>query len=176
MIAVLLITALFVFISVYFFFRSEKLQRTIILLKRDSLKAQKESQVYSKAMVLIASNTEDFAKNRLRLLLSKTQNQKILVELALIKLFIDNYAVIFSECLMKKGTLQSMTKSCFSTMDADSYRDFFEKIIKKDSKIQRLWNSNNLIGFISMVEALLVRYEDSLQNSPVTEDSTLDNH
>lgn len=176
MIAVLLITALFVLISVYFFFRSEKLQRTIILLKRDSLKAQKESQVYSKAMALIATNTENFAKNRLLLLLNKTQNQKTLDELALIKLFIDNYALIFRECLMKKGTLQSMTKGCFSNMEADAYRNFSEKIIKKDSKIQRLWNSNNLIGFISMVEALLVRYEDSLQNTPVTEDATVDNH
>ena len=64
MIAVLLITALFVFISVYFFFRAEKLQRLIAVLNRDTAKAQKENQLLSKSMALMAGNTEGFVKNR----------------------------------------------------------------------------------------------------------------
>ena len=71
MIAVLMVTALFVFVSVYFFFRAEKLQGTIVLMKRESAKAQKENQVFSKSMASIAGNTEEFAKNRLQILSDK---------------------------------------------------------------------------------------------------------
>ena len=172
MIAVLLITALFVFVSVYFFFRAEKLQRSIVLLKRDTAKTQKENQVLSKSMALMAGNTEDFVKNRLQLLLNKSQDKKYLDELALIKPFIDNYSLIFKECLMKKGRLHIITKKCFSNQEGDAYKSFFETIIKKDSKIQRLWNINNFIGFISLVEALLVKYEEQSQKKPSLEDAS----
>jgi len=171
MIAVLLITALFVFISVYFFFRAEKLQRSIVLLKRDTAITQKENQIFSKSMALMAGNTEAFAKNRLQLLLKKTQNKDALTELTLIKPFIDSYSLIFKECLMKKGRLQAATKKCFSSQEGDVYKDFFETIIKKDSKILRLWNSNNFIGFISLAEALLVKYEEQSQKKLATEKS-----
>jgi len=171
MIAVLLITALFVFISVYFFFRAEKLQRSIVLLKRDTAQSQKENQILSKSMASMAGNTEEFAKNRLQLLLKKNQNKKNANELALIKPFIDHYSLIFKECLLKKGRLHTITKKCFSNLEGDLFKDFFEQVIKKDSKIQRLWNSNNFIGFISLVEALLVKYEEQSQSDSIKEDS-----
>lgn len=172
MIAVLLITALFIFISVYFFFRAEKLQRALILLKRDTAKTQKENQILSKSMVLMAGNTEEFTKNRLQLLFNNTKDQKTLDELALIKPFIDSYSLIFKECLINKGRLHAITKKCFSNNEKDIYKDFFDKIIKKDSKIQRLWNSNNFIGFISMTETLLVNFEEKLHDCAVAKDST----
>lgn len=167
MIVVLLITALFVFISIYFFFRAEKLQRSILLQKRETEKSLKESQVLSKAMGQVANNAENFAKNRLQILVNKSQKQEILDELSLIKPFIDNYALIFKECLMKKGKLHSITKKCLSHQGEDCYKEFFDKIIKKDSKIQRLWNSNNFIAFISLAEALLVKYEEQTEVSDV---------
>lgn len=169
MIAVLLITALFIFISVYFFFRAEKLQQSIILIKRETAKSLKENQILSKSMVQMASNTEEFAKSRLQVLLNKFQEQDILDELALIKPFIDNYSLIFKECLMKKGKLHSITRKCLSNQENELYKNFFEKIIKKDPKIQRLWNSNNFIGFISLTEALLVKYEVHKNTSDATE-------
>jgi len=173
MIAVLLITALFVFISVYFFFRAEKLQRTIVLLKRDTAKTQKENQIFSKSMALMAGNTEEYAKSRLQLLLVKTQDKKTLNELDLIKPFINNYSLIFKECLMKKGKLQSTTRKCFANLDGDVFKEFFETIIKKDNKVQRLWNSNNFIGFISLAEALLVKYEEKSQSNLPLESSAV---
>ncbi len=154
MIAVLLITILFVIISIYFFFRAEKLQRSIVLLKRDTAKTQKENLVLSKSMALMAGNSEEFAKNRLQLLLNNPHSQKYSNELTLIKPFIENYSRIFKECVLKKGKLHSTTKKCFSSQEKDTFKEFFEKVIKKDSKIQRLWNSNNFIGFISLAEAL----------------------
>ncbi len=171
MIAVLLITALFVILSVYFFFRAEKLQRQMITLKRDTAKIKSENQVLSKSMGLIASNNEEFAKNRLQLLLNKYQEHDVLDELALIEPFINNYSQIFKECLLKKGKLHSATRKCFSSQEEELYKVFFEKIIKNDTKVQRLWNSNNFIGFVSLAEALLVKYEEQLQENIETEDS-----
>lgn len=172
MIAVLLITALFVFISVYFFFRSEKLQRSIVLLKRETAKSVKENQILSKSMSLMAGNTEEFAKKRLQASLNKHQEQEILKELNLIKPFIDNYSLIFKECLMKKEKLHSITKKCLSHQEGDIYKDFFDKIIKKDSKILRLWNHNNFIGFITLAEALLMKYEGQPQASERVENAS----
>ena len=169
MIVVLLITVLFVFISVYFFFRAEKLQRAIVLLKRETTKSLKENQVLLKSMNLMAGNTEDFAKNRLQTLLNRHQEQEILDELNLIKPFINSYSLIFKECLMKKEKLHSITKKCLSHQEDDLYKDFFDKIIKKDTKIQRLWNSNSFVGFISLTEAILVKYEVHSKESDVTE-------
>lgn len=164
MIAVLLVTALFVFISIYFFFRTEKLQRTITSMKRDASKTQQENQVFSKSMALIAGSTEEFTKKRLQCLLDKSKCSNTINQLTLIKPIIHNYAVIFKECLVKKGKLQSTIKKCFSSLEEDTYQEFFETCIKKDSKIQRLWNSNNFIGFISLVEALLVKYEEEVHS------------
>ncbi len=172
MIAVLLITALFVIISVYFFFRAERLQRSIMLLKRDTVKAQKENQILSKSMALMAANSGAFANNRLQLLLNKTQSEQNSNELTLVKPFIENYSAIFKECLMNKGKLHAITKKCLSTQGEDAYKTFSEQIIKKDKKIQRLWNSNNFIGFISLVEALLVKYEEQSQDDFTTKEET----
>jgi len=172
MIAVLLITALFVLISIYFFFRAEKLQRSIVLLKRETAKSLKENQILSKSMAQMAGNTEEFAKNRLQLLLKKQQEQDIIDELVLIKPFIESYSLIFKECLMKKEKLHAITKKCFSNQEGDLYKDFFEKIIKKDSKIQRLWNSNSFVGFISLSEALLMKYEGRSKTSDATESAS----
>lgn len=172
MIAVLLITVLFVCLSVYFFFRAEKLQHTIISLKRDTSKMQSENQAFSKAMGLVAGNTEEFYKARLQLLMQTIKDEKMLDELAIIQLLINNYALIFKGCLLKKGKLHSLTKNCLTTKEESSYQTFLEKIVKKDSKIQRVWNSNNFIGFTSMMEALLVRYEKLVLDGAATEDSS----
>ena len=164
MIAVLLITALFVFVSVYFFFRNEKLQRSLTVLNRESAKVQKENQVLSKSMSLMASNSETFTKNRLQLLIDRAICPNMINELTLIKPLINNYSFIFKACLMKKGMLHTSTKKCFSVIEADAYKNFINTIIKKDHKMLRIWNNNNFIAFVSLVEALLVKYELALQD------------
>ena len=173
MIAVLLITVLFVALSVYFFFRAEKLQQTILSLKRERAKSQQENQVFSKSMALMAKKHEEFVKNRLQLLLDQTQPEQTQNDLMLIKPLLHNYALIFKECLMKKGKMHSTTKQCFSKLEGSAYQDFISTIIKTDTKIQRLWNSNNFSGFVSLAEAILVKYErnlqNNLQNNPTTE-------
>lgn len=171
MIALLLITTLFIFISVYFFFRAEKLQRALAVLNRDTAKAQKENNLLSKSITLMAGSTEEFTKNRFQLLLDRSQCKKTTNELTLIKPFIDNYSFIFKACLMKREVLHSTTKKCFSSLEDGAYKNFIDTVIKADNRTLRLWNGNNFIGFISLVEALLVKYEQQSQDN-VTEENT----
>lgn len=166
MIAILFVTVLFVCISIYFFLRAEKLQHTIVSIKRDTSKTKTENQALSKSMTLIASNTEEFVKSRLQSLLNKEQCQD---ELMLIQPIMENYSIIFKECLVKKGKLHVSVKKCFASVGEDAYKEFFEVCVKKDEKINRLWNNNNFIGFISLVEALLVKYEEKSQCKPAEE-------
>lgn len=174
MLAVLLITALFVALSIYFYFRAEKLQHTLLRLKRETANTSKENTALTKSMALIASNHEAFAKSRLQQLLANNKEQKRSGNVELIQPLINNYVIIFGECLKGKGQLQTVTKKCFDSQDTNGYKEFVNKVIKNDVKIQRLWASNNLIGFISLVEALLVKYGDIDASSPSTKDSNVD--
>jgi hypothetical protein len=172
MLAVLLIIVLFVALSIYFFFRAEKLQHSLLRLNRETSNKLKENTALTKSIALIASNHEEFAKSRLQKLL--TNKEQCSGNIELIKPLINNYAVIFSECLKEKGKLQVAAKKCFENQGAHDYKEFVNKVIKNDEKIQRLWTSNNVIGFISLVEALLVKYESVETDSSSTQ-STLKN-
>jgi hypothetical protein len=165
MLVLLLITALFIALSIYFFFRAEKIQNTLRLLKRDKGKILKEHTKLTESIALIASNHEEVAKIRLQLLLTESENQPYLEHVKLIQPLINNYVIIFNECLKEKGRLHGMTKECFDNQNSGAYKDFINRIIKNDEKLQRLWESNNIIGFISLVEALLIKYNTEKENS-----------
>jgi len=158
MLVLLLITALFIALSIYFFFRAEKIQNTLRLLKRDKGKILKENTMLTESLALITSNHEEVAKIRLQLLLDENNNQPYVDNVKLFQPLINNYAIIFNECLKEKGRLHGITKECFDNQNSSDYKSFINKIIKNDEKLQRLWESNNFIGFISLVEALLIKY------------------
>jgi hypothetical protein len=160
MLAVLLVTLLFIAVSIYFYFRAETLQRDILILKRESSDTKKENIALSKSMALQASNHEEFVKTRLNILITKTEQTSEKNDVNLLKPLINNYSLIFHECLTGKGKMQAIIKKCFNNHDPDMFKEFMDKIIKTDSKLKRLWGSNNLAGFISLVEALLVKYTD----------------
>jgi len=64
MIFVLAITAMFVAVSIYFFFKAENLQRETILMKRDVSATKKENKSYVELMATIAQRYEDISKRR----------------------------------------------------------------------------------------------------------------
>ncbi|MBL4823453.1 MAG: hypothetical protein JKX90_08015 [Colwellia sp.] len=170
MLAILLITALFVVISVLLFFRAEKLQHSLLVLKRETTDTLKENKTLAESMVLIASKHEQFTKNRLQQLLANNKKHKRPDTAELIQPLINNYLLIFSQCL-KKQKLQTITKKCFESQSTNDYKEFINKVIKNDVTIKRLWASNNLIGFISLVEALLVKYNYAGVTSVSSQDS-----
>lgn len=158
MIALLLITVLFVAISVYFYLRAESLERNILIIKREAENTRKEHAALSKSMTQIASSYEESSKKRLNEILSTSDNTQEYREVELLKPLINNYGTIFRECLTGKGRFHPITKKCFSSQDTEMYDEFIKKVIKNDSSIQRFWGNNNLTGFVSLVEALLTKY------------------
>jgi hypothetical protein len=154
---VLLITALFIGISVYFYFRSEGLQRTLFNAKREFSTTEKENKAYVDSMALIAKRHEDFAKYRLEKI--KANQAEVGEMLETITPLINNYAVIFRECLKGKGKLQLITKKCYESYDAEGFKRFTTYISEQEAHIKRMWSSNNLSGYISLIEALLLLEE-----------------
>ncbi len=119
---------------------------------------QKENITLSKSMALLASSHEDFVKTRFNLLVAKAEQTSQKSEVELLKPLVNNYAVIFRECLIDKGKMQAIIKMPFKSQENEAFKEFASKIIKTDTKLQRLWGSNNLSGFIALVESLLMKY------------------
>ncbi len=109
-------------------------------------------------MALLASSHEDFVKTRFNLLVAKAEQTSQKSEVELLKPLVNNYAVIFRECLIDKGKMQAIIKMPFKSQENEAFKEFASKIIKTDTKLQRLWGSNNLSGFIALVESLLMKY------------------
>ncbi|TPH17848.1 hypothetical protein EPA86_04120 [Litorilituus lipolyticus] len=159
---VLSITVLFVIISAYFFLRAEKFQRIIIGQKRETSSTLKENKGLVDSMALLATKNEEFAKNRLIRLKERAQEQQndaLIHYYELISPMVNNYAAIFRDCLKGKGRLQSISKKCFDNCDEKTFKEFI-KLLKNEKQTKRFWSANNLNGFISLVEALLILHEE----------------
>jgi len=167
------IIAAFVFISIYFFFRAENLQRELILAKRDISNTRRENKFFLDALVLTAKRNEESAKYRLKAIEQKMENCKVELErnhLKMISPLVNNYSAIFIECLKGKGQMSIITKKCYENFQAGFYEEFSTFIGQKDATIKRMWANNNLNGFIALTEALLLeqlKYTES--ESVVTE-------
>jgi hypothetical protein len=159
MIFVLGVMALFIVISIYFFFRAEKLQRDLIIIKRETSNTRKENKALAEAMFLIANNYEAFSQNRLRVLKEHDNDEEAKYALETMTPLIEQYGTIFSECLKGRGQLKKATQRCYSSIDAEAYKKFTLFVNNGDAKIKRLWAADNLKGFMSLVEALLIEHE-----------------
>jgi hypothetical protein len=163
MIFLIVITLLFLFLTIYFYFRVEKLQREIGKVKSENKNHQKENKALLESLILVASRQEEFAKNRFQLIQSAVDSESTFYEeLRILSPFINNYAAIFRACLKGKGQLSVFTKKCYDSGDPESYSQFSALMAKQDSKIKRIWGSNTLNGYLTLVETLLVKYENSI--------------
>lgn len=164
MIFLVAIILLFLLLTIYFYFRAEKLQRELGKVKSESYNQRKENKISLDALILVASKQEEFAKNRLQLMESSIDKENSLYdELKILSPLINNYAAIFRACLKGKGQLSVFTKKCYDSGDPQAYGHFSTLINKQDSKTKRIWNSNTLNGYLTLVETLLARYEDNIR-------------
>jgi len=154
MIFVLSIAILFVGMSIYFYFRAEGLQRTLFKTKQEFSSTQKENKYYVDSMAIIAKRNEDFVKHRLKII--KEQEILELETIEIISPLINNYAVIFIECLKGKGKLQPIAKKCYESYDEQGFKKLVAYVSKQEASVKRMWSSNSLSGYISLIEALLL--------------------
>ncbi|TWX68624.1 hypothetical protein ESZ36_09070 [Colwellia demingiae] len=152
------ITLIFVFISIYFFFRAEKLQRKLITQQRESSSTRKENKVLVESMTLVATREQEFAKERLKRLIAyakANEHEQLLIHTELISPLINNYSIIFQECLKGKGRLKAISQKCFENQDSSAYKKFVAMLVTSNKQLKRYWSSDNLNGFLFLVEALL---------------------
>lgn len=160
----LIVVAIFVGVSIYFYFRAEKLQRELLDVKRENHQTRKNNKVMADAVALVASKYEEFNKHRLKTLKTAADNgfPTVSHDLALIAPLVNNYAGIFRACLAAREQLKPMVKKCFDNVQDGQYQDFQKFIAGRDAHIKKMWSSNNLNGFISLIEALLTEQQIEL--------------
>jgi len=155
---VLAITVLFVFLCIYFFFSAEKLQRKLIIQRRAGESTRKENKMLVDSMVLVANRQEEFSKAALQRKITQaklTANEALLQQLELISPLINNYSLIFRECVKDKGKLKVVVQKCFNNHDDKAFKQFVALLVTSDKRLKRYWASNNLNGFLFLVDALL---------------------
>mgnify|MGYP003385102998 FL=1 len=168
MLFVSVITLVFVLVSIYFFFRAEKLQRKLITQQRDSSSTRRENKVLVDTMTLVATREQEFAKERLkRLTIYAKSNEldQLLTHAELITPLINNYSIIFQECLKGKGRLKAICQKCFENQDNSAYKKFIAMLITSNKQLKRYWSNDNLNGFLFLVDALLT-VEDEYAHVP----------
>jgi hypothetical protein len=161
---VLAIALVFVVISVYFFFRVEKLQRKLITQQRESLTTRQENKLLVESMTLVATREQEFSKARLvrlKTYAQENEHTQLLMHIELISPLINNYSIIFKECLKGKGRLKAICQKCFENQDSSAYKKFVALIVTSDKQLKRYWSSNNLNGFLFLVDALLTFEEQN---------------
>lgn len=156
MIFSLSIIAIFVAASVYFFFQAEGLNRQLVTAKRESVTIKKENKAFVDTMAIVAKRNEEFLIQRLNKL-KETKKQNEVFEL--IQPVIHNYSAIFLGSLKGKGQVQKMVKKCCDGYEAGCYKNITTYIAKQDAQIKRMWSSNNLSGFMKLVDELMQKIE-----------------
>jgi hypothetical protein len=152
MIFTLIIIVLFVGISIYFFFKAEALQRQILLFKREATTLKKESKLLIDSMAVIAKRNEEFVKRRIK---QVAENKEKTEGLILLHSLSHSYSTIFIASAKGKGQLHKIVKKCCEGYEAGSYKKLTSYIANQDQQIKRFWGSNNLNGYIALIETLL---------------------
>jgi len=148
------VVAVFVVISIYFFFKAEGLQKELLQVKKESTTTKNENKKLADSMALMISRNEEFVKHRIQKL--KDNSSK---EFNVIAPLINNYGVILREALQGKGRVKAITKKCYDSCTPEAFKVFTAHISKQEASVKRMWSSNNLSGYISLVEALLLTEE-----------------
>lgn len=144
---------IFVVVSVYYYFRAEKLSREIYAIKKESAVYKKEAKLMIDTFAIVAKKNEEIVKFRFEQI-QKNNDLKETTELLLP--LVNNYAAIFSECIRGKGRLHKIVQKCCESYQEGSYKKLAVHINQQEAHIKRNWSSNNITGFISFLDAILL--------------------
>jgi len=147
--------AIFAFISVYFFFKAENLNRKLVLAKKEANVIKKESKSISDSMGVVANRNQEFIKSRFEKLKNNNNDES----LQLLTPIFNHYAIIMRESLKGRGKLHKITEKCYETNESGSYKKLTSYISTTNPEIKRMWSSNNINGYVSFVETLLIEHE-----------------
>ena len=152
----LAIIVVFVVVSVYYYFRSEKLYAELKSVKKEASVIKKESKMMVDSFAVIAKKNEDFISFRFQAIQEHSKDNESLV---LLTPLVTNYATIFRESIRGKGEMHKLAKKCCESYQAGSFKRLSAHIATQDAHIKRAWSSNNINGFISFMEAMIILLE-----------------
>jgi hypothetical protein len=162
----LVIIVMFVLISIYFYFRAEKLEREVVKQKQSSSLVNKENIALADTILNVGQKNADFAKHRLKIIslkvesLEKYSREAQEQRIDIISPLINNYNLIFQDSVKAKGRVKLITKECYDSISPTAFQSFGSFIKRSEQHIARNWSSNNLTGFITLVEGLLLDFEE----------------
>lgn len=161
MIITISLISVFMLISIYLFFRAEGLQKELKSVRREIKHLQINNKGLVDAMVLTASKTEEFVRFRLNEIKEQIQDETLKTtlkeEIDFLTLLTSNYGAIYRECIKGSIQLKTITKTCLDNYAPGTYNNFTHFIANQETGIKRIWASNNLLAFVSLVEALLLQ-------------------
>lgn len=152
----LAIIVVFVVVSIYYYFRSEKLYAELKSVKKEASVIKKESKLMVDSFAVIAKKNEDFIGFRFKAIQEHCKDNESLV---LLTPLVTNYATIFRESIRGKGEMHKIAKKCCESYQAGSFKRLNSHIATQDAHIKRAWSSNNINGFISFMEAMIILLE-----------------
>lgn len=171
MILVVAIVALFVGISILLYFRVENLQQQLARAKKDSVSAQKEAKALVENLVHIANKQQEFAKFRWQQL-TEQADESMLSELHAFTPLINYYGFIFRECVAGKDKLHVAVKKCYDSVESGLYSKLSSQLKNVKPQLRRQWTSNNILGFMALVEGLITEYQKQLDEKVSVSTST----
>ncbi|MGJ8693066.1 MAG: hypothetical protein ACSHW0_11360 [Thalassotalea sp.] len=167
MFIVITLIVLFVLISIYLFFRAEGLQTQLNKAKRETKQIKKDNTALIESMLVSATKNEEFTRFRLNEIKSTIEEDRLTEalsdEIEILTLLTLHYSSIYRECLLGQVQLKTITKTCFDACAPGAFNNFTRYIATQEIGIKKMWASNNLQGFISLVEALLLQFDKKLR-------------
>ena len=152
----LAIIVVFVVVSIYYYFRSEKLYAELNTVKKEASIIRKESKLMIDSFAVIAKTNEEFINFRFQAIQEKCKDNESIV---LLTPLMTNYAAIFRESIRGKGEMHKIVKKCCEGYQSGSYKRLSTFIASQDTHIKRAWSSNNVKGFIMFMEAMIIMLE-----------------
>ena len=173
-----IVIAIFVAVSVYFYFRSERLLQDLVKQKRDTALTRKNHKQLLDTVASIANKQQEFFTFRYNKAVEAAEKKSpsILSDLKRMSPLVNNYAAVFNACAVAKDQLKPSAQTYFENHKPGSYKDFLTFISGREKHVARMWASNNLTGFMSVMESLLTEQQQALAKiKPVKKEPTGDN-
>ncbi|REL37106.1 hypothetical protein [Thalassotalea euphylliae] len=160
----LVVIAIFVAVSVYFYFRSERLQHDLVQQKRDTAQTRKSHKQLADTVASIGAKQQEFFTFRYNKVKEEAERKSpaILSDVKRISPLVTNYAAIFNACAGGKEQLKPTAQTYFENHKPGAYKDFLTYISGREKHVARMWSSNNLSGFMSLMESLLTEQQQAL--------------
>lgn len=162
MIILLGIASIFLFISIFMFYRAENLSREISKIKRDLTATSKEKDFFFEVMTNGATIQQSFLSKRYENLSAHYKKQGNANPLEPLYPIISNYTTIFHECARKPNNIKGVVKNACEQAEKGSYKQLERLISQQEKHIKSLWNQAKFNGFVSLVEALVLQQEQTV--------------